>query len=246
MKRLLNRMPRLSRTGRIARNTICAALVVFIAWLWWGAPAFGKEGQFRRAEKEHLVGPSELLGTVAMTEGVCLVGETEAGVILYVPGSAPESTRSSGLFVYTPKSGDITLAGEAAGSLDPFEVYTTTLVAVTDLPGAVRAELELDMRYNWETDADGADVYLDEYRAVSTAERHENGFFALELTGNGEVIRYLLSMLPGHERWNMGQLRYTIRLFGADGEPVGELSYAFDSREEQKEWEIAAREREAG
>ena len=79
------KIPRLSRPWRVARNLACILLAVCLAWFFLGQPTIGDTWMFRRAEKQAMVGPSEILGTVRVNErdySRMMVGETEEGIVL--------------------------------------------------------------------------------------------------------------------------------------------------------------------
>ena len=61
MKRLLNRLPRLNRKQRIARNLAAAAVCLFLLSWMMEFPALSREGLLSRAERMHLLEGTELL-----------------------------------------------------------------------------------------------------------------------------------------------------------------------------------------
>lgn len=76
MKKLLKRIPRLSRPRRIVRNLICCVLLLVLCWFVMGAEPFLPRWAFRVAERTRLTGPAEILDVVRM--------ERDSGSNLYI------------------------------------------------------------------------------------------------------------------------------------------------------------------
>ena len=60
-KNLWARRPKLSRGWKLARNLALAAMGVYLIWSLWGYPLPTMELEFRRAERQNLLLPSEIV-----------------------------------------------------------------------------------------------------------------------------------------------------------------------------------------
>lgn len=57
------KLPRLSRGGKIVRNLALALGLLVLFWGMYGFPIYSPRLEFRRGERENLIGGSEILGT---------------------------------------------------------------------------------------------------------------------------------------------------------------------------------------
>lgn len=136
---VVSRMPRLSRPWRVVRNLACIVLLAGVCYVLLGAPALTEEWAFRRAERQNLVGPTEILGAADVDWEGWSYHRLMAG-------------KGSGYYVLCgvdwpalecwSKTGDVTLAappqvGRSGHAYQP-------LVLFTELP-AVRAQIELTL-----------------------------------------------------------------------------------------------------
>ena len=151
-EKLTSKIPRLPRPWRVALNLVCIPLAVWLLWLLMGGRALTPEWAFRREEQQQMVGPSEILGTFEVATNPdfpdrterYIVGETEGELLVCQIFGNWSSGYSARLYVWE-KSETMTLALLADGGV-PFPEYGTTVyfLGYTELPGAVRAELDLN------------------------------------------------------------------------------------------------------
>lgn len=156
-RKLTAKRPRLTRRGKFVRNLICMILMAGLCYLLLGAPPLTAEQAFRRAERQHLVGPAEIIASVDMEQlalpeerpmelelfdrewarmGAFMVGEADGAL------SCLWQYGGSDCFNWLPKAGDVTFflfweCGSEAGR------EGGAALLYTDLPGAARAEVRL-------------------------------------------------------------------------------------------------------
>ena len=139
---------KLPRTVRSSLYILLSLAALAAIYTFLGAPA-SAETQFRRAERAHMVGPGEILGTVDLEAELgsyrkMLLAETEEGVILYCyDHPAYQDTE----LIYREKTGSVTLlcAPYPDGSRE-YQVNPRVPVVLFDrYPDAVRAELDLTL-----------------------------------------------------------------------------------------------------
>lgn len=142
---------RIPRKTQVAVNVLLILLCPVLIYIFAGAPALTVEQGFRRAEKENLVGPSQILG-VETVDGLLtntlVVAKTEEGVILYT--QKHEANWPVNPLVYRERTGDLMVCGSPAmlSTIVPPEGDDLTVILFDDHPQAVRAEL--DMELFWE------------------------------------------------------------------------------------------------
>lgn len=150
-EKLTSKIPRLPRPWRVARNLVCIPLAVWLLWLLMGGRALTPEWAFRREEQQQMVGRRRSWGplrwrrirTSRTGRRRYIVGETEGELLVCQIFGNWSSGYSARLYVWE-KSETMTLALLADGGV-PFPEYGTTVyfLGYTELPGAVRAELDL-------------------------------------------------------------------------------------------------------
>lgn len=145
----LYRIPRPVKACFFALLALFMAVVYYIAL---GCPTTFRQ-EFRRAERAHMVGPSEIVDT--LNANVCefqkmIVGETQHGVCFFGRyGSSVSGGKHSGRwhyrFFYHEKTGDITIlaAPEYFGFTWDYPGYDLPVYIFTDYTQAVRAEIDL-------------------------------------------------------------------------------------------------------
>lgn len=150
-EKLTSKIPRLPRPWRVARNLVCIVFGVYLIWLLLGGRALTPEWAFRREEQKQMVGPSEILGTFEVATNPdfpdrterYIVGETEGELLVCQIFGSWSSGYSARLYVWE-KSETMTLALLADGGTPfPDDGKTVYFLGYTELPGAVRAELDL-------------------------------------------------------------------------------------------------------
>lgn len=176
------------RWGWIVINITAIALVLFLRYIFAGAPAYSMENAFRRAENAKLVGPSEILDTITVDIGSynrLIVADDGDGAILYtwlVSGTTHSSM--SGKLVYRKKTGGVTVVpAPAHGLMFTGESASLPVIVFDEFPDAVRAELDLHL---YETGNAGANppASLD---FNLTADREVEGYFLFTVSHSGNM-----------------------------------------------------------
>lgn len=157
LKNLKNGWNRVSRKKKVLIYCVGIVVSAFLLYVVKGAPT-DLENEFRRAEKAHLVGPGKILGSVPIYGGShdayhqMLVAEDEEGLILY-----PYHLGSGGYtkLRYLEKTGDVTFFTEPRELMydwESIEEFSMTVGILDTYPEAVRAEMELTLRYQINVD----------------------------------------------------------------------------------------------
>ncbi len=76
----------LSRRAKVLRNLFLSGLVLGVLYILVGSPAFSAEQAFRRAERQSLVGPSEILAELPVKEDYfdsLIVADDSEGELIY-------------------------------------------------------------------------------------------------------------------------------------------------------------------
>ena len=148
MKKLKRFWKNIPRKCRIALNLAAAAVLLMFTYICFGCPAFTLEQQFRREEKAYLLGPSEIITTIELTDNEfdrMIVADDGDGLITYccdVPGFRWDG----GLFVYREKAEGMNLLAMPSYHFGTFDAYLDLpMVLLHDEPKAIRAELELTL-----------------------------------------------------------------------------------------------------
>lgn len=231
-KNILRRIP---RPVRAMVNLVLAIALAVLFYISIGCPTFSFEREFRRAEKAHLVGRSEIVETVTdyREYDKMIVGETEHGVCffgVYEVTVGYSNGRNQYVpyytFTYYEKAEDVTVAvapnssfiWSMAGASLPIYIFDTH-------PEAVRAEIR--------TTISGEETYYsnDKKHTVSfketftaEAERSGDGYFRFALESqdeNGSRALGLLSMVASGENLTSDErdtvIPFTVRLYDANG-----------------------------
>jgi len=218
---------KVSRKKKVLIYCIGIVLSVFLLYVVKGAPT-DFENEFRRAEKANLVGPGNILGSIPVYGGShdaynqMLVAEDKEGLILY-----PYHLGSGGYtrLRYLEKSGDITFftePRELAYDWENTKEFSMTVGILDTYPEAVRAEMELTLRY--QVNANDP-VYEKTYGLE--AQREMPGLFVFTLSDSDPkglgVKGYAMEMLMCLTDSQSDRLYYdcsvpvTVRLYAQDG-----------------------------
>lgn len=237
-EKLTSKIPRLPRPWRAARNLVCIVLAVYLIWLMLGGRPLTVQWAFRRAERQDMVGPSEILGAFEAVRYSgddyfrrFLVGETEEGLLI-CNISGNWYWGYTGYLDYWEKTGDITLVPveENWGSMYPYDDNAMAyFLAVTELPGAVYAELDVTAQ----------DEEEDEIEQWYVTAEMGNGCFVFPF--ENFYWRYT-GALSGE--WSSGvvEAAYTLRIYDSQGELLGQRSWSY--AQERKAVEERARRQE--
>lgn len=141
---LISRIPRLSRPWRVARNLVCIVLGVYLIWLFAGAGALTAERAFRRAEKQDMVGPSEILLERREGDQVTFTGRTESGY--YIGTFAKDANLLGGWYtrgrLFVDRQEDVTFS-VAKCEWGGFGTDYVDLLLLCDDPAVSRGEAEI-------------------------------------------------------------------------------------------------------
>ena len=227
LKRLIGNIP---RKVRIAVDIVLILLILFLFYLSIGTPALTTEQAFRRAEKMHMVGPSEILDTLDWGDypmfDTLIVAETDEIIVFYrefrmydyTPWpKLPKKQSRESVFTYREKTGDITVLG-APVSISGIEILdyvrSYPVYVFDDYPEAVRAELEITVTGIKKSSKK-------EYRFSAEADRRSEGFFRFTLdSGDGKAVDFIAHVSTGDslvqfltDEENMASIPVTVRLY---------------------------------
>ncbi|MBP3674619.1 MAG: hypothetical protein J6J18_12405 [Oscillospiraceae bacterium] len=224
MKKLKNLWLGIPRWVRAIGNMVLVLLIAVVFYVCIGAPTLTEEQAFRRAEKAQLVGPS----TILFIEDVesydyrhLILAETDYGVVTYVSDETWDPK-----LCYTAKTGDVTVVAAPKG---PFKwgysnwAVKLPVFVVDDVPGAVRAELEIDIVGTYVINLNGEklQIPLDHHYSLESTREEENFFqFAIELPFVERYDGY--TYIPDAEAEH-----------GADGYALDLLAEAFSNQDNQ-------------
>lgn len=173
--KLLDKIP---RKTQVAINLLLIFIFPLLIYVFIGAPAFTVEHGYRRAEKENLVGPGQILG-IEELDGIfadtLVVGETGEGVILYTTNTM-NGERIDAL-VYWERRGELMLCGAPAflSQLVPPNGDDLTLILFDNHPQAVRAEADIELF--WEDNRTGQQY---RYRYSLAGTRTNPGYIRMD------------------------------------------------------------------
>ena len=181
----------IQRPLRACLWALLAILLAIVYYISLGCPTFSIKQEFRRAEKVHLVGPSEIVDRVSISAynefETMLVGETDQGILFFGKyGTRYSGGKFSGerlyRFSYQKKAGDVSFAAPPKSSgLDG--IYMLPVYVFTEHEAAVRATISIT--------AEGSRTYYMDNQKVEDpfqvtleeeAQRDQKGFFRCDLT----------------------------------------------------------------
>ena len=234
-KNLFRRIPRPVRT---IGNLVLAVALAALFYISIGCPTYSFEREFRRAEKAHLVGRSEIVDTVTDYQEYdkMIVGETEHGICFFGVFDVTVGYSNGRnqyvpyyTFTYYEKTEDVTVAVAPCFS-SIWSMYGASLpIYLFDThPEAVRAEIR--------TTVSGEETYHsnDKKHTISfketftaEAERSGDGYFRFTLQSqdeNGSRALGLLSSVASGESLASDErdtiIPFTVRLYDASGEMI--------------------------
>ena len=209
----------LLRTGR---NLLITAALVALMWIAKGYPLPTQEMEFRRLERQHLAGQSEIIFRCE-SQGEARFGHPD--MLLGVTGTAIHTSSDTHPLNIWPRNGAgatlVVLPAELV--LEP--AFTVGLVAVDPPAGTASARLTITLsRLDWVEDytVEGeqqGDVFL-----FSLAARHgEDDWRSHESEALSELT---------HQQPRTFLYPCTVEFFGADGQLLDVLSYSAPWAEE--------------
>ena len=255
MKKLKRFRKSIPRKCRIAMNLAAAAVLLMFIYICFGCPAFTLEQQFRREEKAYLVGPSEIITTIELTNNEfdrMIVADDGDGLITYCC-DVPSYRWDSGLFVYREKAEGMNLLAMPSYHFGTFDAYLDLpIVLLHDEPKAARAELELTLGKGFDiqetvTDASGTVIRQDfEKTYCLESETAGTGFFIfmlhagtdsgqmLEDTTEGFVLKRFARMFAESGMYLYEYVPATVRLYDRAGNLITEETITVRSRAGQR------------
>lgn len=145
-EKLISKIPRLPRPWRVARNLVCIVFGVYLIWLLLGGHPLTKEWAFRQAERQAMVGPSEILLERRDGDMVTIMGRTEYGYFfgLFAQNAAPLYGWDLRRTLYVERKEDVTFT-VARPDWGVFDVNYVDLLLLCDDPTVSRGEAEITL-----------------------------------------------------------------------------------------------------
>lgn len=234
MKRMdyLRRIPKPVRACFWAVATLIMAVVYYIVL---GCPTLTFEQEFRRAEKTHLVGPSNILATDEDTDSGLdnlIIGETQEGMCIFArytySGGNTGKEETGHFFNYLKKTDSVTLFAAPTGINWSFAEFQQTLPVylVTSQPEAHLAKITIHIQgaYTKHTDwGSYPSVYDQTFHAE--ASRSDTGIFVFDIEADradGLSALWELSTVTGGNIYNIPAskectIAATVQLYDTDG-----------------------------
>ena len=190
---------------RAVRNLLAAALLLAVFWWLYGCPLPTREMEFRRDERQHLVGRSDIIFTCESE------GETISGDPMMLVGVTERTvhTRSrTHPFNIWPKNPEGATLVVLPSELEYKEKLVAGLVAVEPPALAERAQLTVYWPF---------DIWYDGEKVVVTAEGERTGAVFLFRMEETEEVPYDKIMRLFHTTRATDLPPYTLEFFNGDG-----------------------------
>lgn len=220
-------LDKIPRKTQVAINLLLILFFPLLIYVFVGGPAFTTEQGYRRAEKENLVGPGEILG-IETIDGLftdtLVVAKTRYGVILYTENGNNYPVNP---LVYRERTGDLMICGAPASlsTIVPPDGDDLTVILFDNYPDAVRAEL--DMEIFWENAQTGKH-YRYQYSLEGT--RTNPGYIRMDYDvqwhdslgiddhpENTAIHQFVAHSRDGTYRAPAGEFPATVRLYDQTG-----------------------------
>lgn len=215
---------RIPEKTQVAVNVLLILILPVLIYVFVGAPSLTVEQGFRRAEKENLVGPAEILG-IETIDGILtdtlVVAKTQKGVILYVDQDSVDWPVNP--LVYREKTGELMICG-SPGRISPIvppDGDDLTVILFDNYPQAVRAEL--DMELFWENRQTGKQY---RYRYSLSGTRKNPGYIRMDYPvqwkdwqgiddhpENTAIFQFVNHSADGSYRAPAGEFPASVRLY---------------------------------
>ena len=190
---------------RAVRNLAAAVLLLLLFWWLYGCPLPTREMEFRRDERQHLVGRSDIIFTCESE------GETISGDPMMLVGVTERTvhTRSrTHPFNIWPKNPEGATLVVLPSELEYKEKLVAGLVAVEPPALAERAQLTVYWPF---------DIWYDGEKVVVTAEGERTGAVFLFRMEETEEVPYDKIMRLFHTTRATDLPPYTLEFFNGDG-----------------------------
>lgn len=183
MKKLFAFWKRIPRQARAIIYFSCILLCIAIILVLSKIPSYTAEMQYRRLEKQHMIGPAKILGTETLPNGSTklLVAQSDTELMLYRywvdDYTNYNSTYNSTDLVCRKKNGKLTIlaAGGNHPSYSHYNSFTLPIILFDEYPAAVRAEVEFDLFFGDYTDPQWTIPYEKHFNLEAT--RTNEGYF---------------------------------------------------------------------
>ena len=216
----------LPRWAKVLRNLCLAALVLGVLYVFVGAPAFSAEQAFRRAERQSLVGPSEILAELPLrdeTFNSLIVADDTDGVLLF---PVYKGSVGSKRLYYKGKTGEVTVLASPTSRLST-EIHSLTVLLFHSFPNTASGELVLSLSTELNGVAVSGDYFL-------KAEHEYDGFLRFELVHTAPDAYYKAESYAFWELSKMTedsaalgkQVPAEVRLYDSEGELIHEENLA--------------------
>ena len=234
LKNLLHRIP---RPVRACICTILAIVLMLSYYVMLGCPTLTMKQEFRRAERAHMVGPSQIVDTLQERQydefSKLFVGETEENILFFGKYFTNSSQKGwldqyAYRFYCLPKTGGITVAPapNVYGMFWDFGGVMLPVYVFADDGNAVRAELSFTVRGEHTTHINGSQT-TESYNESFTAE-------AIRVSDSGP-FRFFLYCDDGKEGFALGQFSTAVTdpryIFGYVETPTCVTVRLFDANE---------------
>lgn len=139
------KIPRMPRPWRAARNLVCIVFGVYLIWLLLGGHPLTKGWAFRQAERQAMVGPSEILLERRENEDVTILGETQEGYFIGRFSRLSGGGWSTAATLYIQRQADVTLTvADVRPGIRYGSAYVDLLLLCDD-PTVSRGEAEITL-----------------------------------------------------------------------------------------------------
>lgn len=234
---------RTPRKYRLPILWLVLAAVLLALYTFSGSPTVSIEQRFRRAEKAHLVGPAEILGSVELETDIpsyqnMLIADDGEGILFFCYNYAADLYHFDQTeLIYREKTGDVTVlsAPFPNESREHTNVASLPVFVFDNYPEAVRAELDLTLSVTYK-----GKLFEKEYHLK--AKRTQPRYFQFTLgcinpsglgaEGYALQIFTLLSGYGGRAIPNTS-IPATVRLYDAQDKLISEESLEITSVVEQ-------------
>ena len=214
----------LPRWAKVLRNLFLSGLVLGVLYILAGSPAFSAEQAFRRAERQSLVGPSEILAELPVKEDYfdsLIVADDSEGVLLF---PVYKSSSGSKKLYYKEKTGDVTVLDSPTSRLST-EIHSLTVLLFHSFANAASGELVLSLS----TELNGV-IFSRDY--FLKAEYEYDGFLRFELEHTAPEAYYKVESYAFWELSKMiedstslrKQVPAEVYLYDSEGELIYEES----------------------
>lgn len=229
---------RIPRKFRLPILGLGIAALVIALYTFAGSPTLTAEQEYRRAEKAHLVGPAEILGTVELETDLpsywnMLVADDGDGIIFFCYGHPDYTKWEATELIYREKTGDITVLGAPFPNegREKTTIAKYPILVFDDYPEAVRAELDLTLQATY-----GGELFLKTYSMKS--QRENAGYFQFTLGSvnpnglgaEGHAL-HILALISGYGGRTFPEqtIPATVRLYNEADELICERSLEISS-----------------